>query len=244
MIRILHRFFGKKLLPAAWFSKSRKRRVAFSFIYGVFPALFSLLPFFSCSRTPPKIPFGSLRLVYFQGEEQREERYSFFILPDDDDGIEDLADLYLYHDREGLFWHLTSDDWVSFAIDQKTWIGSHSIAMMENEDLPRGQFRAVLVDKGGEKTERYFTFDAPEDPRFPFPLFTIENGIFTVDSGYPNHYLVCYDTEGNYISYLSLDRFLGALSELDLPANTRGLALWADDDEYFTAALTDVVRLQ
>ncbi|MDR2136512.1 MAG: hypothetical protein LBO76_07845, partial [Treponema sp.] len=46
--------------------------------------------FFSCSRAEPSIDFGFLDLVFYQGENGPEERFSFFVIPRDDDGVENL----------------------------------------------------------------------------------------------------------------------------------------------------------
>jgi hypothetical protein len=211
-------------------------------------ALFLLVLCFSasCSRTSPKINFGTLRLVYHNAGENdaAEEFFSFFVLPEDDDGLEDIEELYLYHDREGLVWHLTSEDWITLDIEGKTWIGSRQISMGDDEGLPRGQFRAVLVDKGGERSERNFTFDAPEDPRYPFPYFSVEYGRYSVNSKYPVHYLICYDEGGNYVMTQPLESQEGFLVDLSLPAGVSGLALWADDEEFLTSALTNIVSLR
>jgi hypothetical protein len=207
------------------------------------PALYF---FVSCSRTSPEISFGTLRLVYHasgQGD-AAEERFSFFVLPEDDDGLEDIADIYLYHDQDGLVWHITSDEWLTFDIDGKTWIGSRQISMVDGEGLPRGQFRAVLVDKGGERSERNFTFDAPEDPRYPFPYFSVEQGRYRFESNYPEHYLICYDGGGNYVTTQPIENPEGSVAELGLPSGVTGAALWADDEEYLTSALTDIVILR
>jgi hypothetical protein len=200
----------------------------------VFPAL-------SCSRAEPNIAFGTLRLVYFQGTQGPEERFSFFILPEDEDGDEDLADLYLYHDREGLCWHLTSEDWVVFRSEGQTWIGSRSIAMLDDAALPRGQFRAVLVDKGGEQSERLFSFDAPREARYSFPFLSISEGRYRIESEYPEHYFICYDGSGGFLKNVPVANLEGDLAELELPRETRAVALWDEDSEYFTSALTDVV---
>jgi hypothetical protein len=157
----------------------------------------------SCSRAEPNIAFGTLRLVYFQGEQGPEERFSFFIIPEDEDGDEDLADLYLYHDREGLCWHLTSDDWVTIQGEGQTWIGSRNIAMLDDAALPRGQFRAVLVDKGGEQNERLFSFDAPQEARHPFPFLYISDGRYRIESDYPEHFFICYDFVNFHITALN-----------------------------------------
>jgi hypothetical protein len=207
-------------------------------------ALFILVLAASCSRVEPRIAFGFIELVYYQDKNRPQERFSFFILPEDDEGLENLADLYLYHDREQLRWHISGEDWVSFEQDGKIWIGSRSIAIGEDEVLPRGQYRAVLVNKSGEKSERNFSFDAPEDPRFPFPALEISGGQYMVNSMYPSNRLVCFDDQGNYVHTANLSGLNGPLSELDLPANARTAALWAEDAQYFTSAYTNVVSVR
>ncbi|MDR3170015.1 MAG: hypothetical protein LBU17_00135 [Treponema sp.] len=206
--------------------------------------LCSLLVLFSCSESEPRIPYGIIRLVYYQGSAQPEERFSFFIIAEDDDGIENLDELYLYHDREGLRWLLSAEDWVSFEEEGTTWIGSRSIAMIENERLPRGQYRAVLVNKGGERTERTFSFDAPENPRYAFPTFTISEGHYTIGSKYPAHFLICYDGEGNFLKTIAVTTLEGTFSKLGLPSGAKTVALWAEDDEYYTAAFTNGIPIR
>ena len=208
------------------------------------PALFVSVGFFSCSRTAPRILYGFIELVYYQGKEKPEERYSFFILPEDDDGIENLAELYLYQDREGLRWHITSDDWVQYEEDGKTWVGSRSIAMTGDGILPRGQYRAVLINKGGESIERRFTFDGPDDPPYPFPFFSAGDGIYRIDSQYPVNQLVCYDQQGKAVQTLTVTELRGNIRDLRLSNNVRTAALWAEDPEYHISALTDAVAMR
>jgi len=210
----------------------------------IIPVLFILLWAVSCSRSEPKIAFGFIELVYYQEKDKPQERFSFFIIPEDEEGIENLADLYLYHDREQLRWHIKSEDWISYVQDGKTWIGTRSIAIGEDETLPRGQYRAVLVNKGGEKSERNFGFDAPEEPRFPFPSLEINGGQYTVISQYPGNRLVCYDEQGNYVYTANLTNLSGQVSELEIPSNARTAALWAEDTQYFTSAFTYVTPIR
>jgi hypothetical protein len=199
-----------------------------------------LVLLFSCSRTEPKISFGFLELVYYQSSAGTEERFTFFVLPEDDDGIENLAELHLRHDREGLRWVLRPEDWISFEEEGRIWIGSRSIAMIGNEGLPRGLYRAILINKGGEKTERTFAFDAPANSRFPFPVLRIDKDRYQVESQYPANKFICYDAQGNAIRVLSLTSLEGPLSSLGLPQDTRSIALWAEDSEYLSSAMTDL----
>ncbi|MDR1903451.1 MAG: hypothetical protein LBQ88_14390 [Treponema sp.] len=198
----------------------------------------------SCSNVEPRILYGSLELVYYETEGRPEERFNFFVIPEDDDGIENLAELYLYHDRDGLRWLISQDDWVSFQNENQTWIGSRNIAMIEGGALPRGQYRAVLINKGGEKTERFISFDAPEEPRFPFPSFTIAEGGYRLESRYPRNHFICYDAQGNFVRTIELNGREGSISALNLPSSARTAALWAEDAEYRTSALTDVLPIR
>ncbi|MCL2067882.1 MAG: hypothetical protein FWG99_10500 [Treponema sp.] len=198
--------------------------------------------FSSCSRAKPEITYGFIELVYYEGDTKPLERFSFFIIPNDEDGIENLGELYLYHDREQLRWHIKSEDWVSYAQDETIWIGTRSIAIQDNESLPRGQFRAVLVNKGGESTERNFSFDG--NMRFPFPTLDISGGRYIIDSRWPNNHLIYYDAEGNYISTATVRVLSGAVGTLNLPTSARTAALWVEDSEYSCSAFTNAVPLR
>jgi hypothetical protein len=198
----------------------------------------------ACSRSAPRIPYGVIQLVYYQGQGAPEERFSFFALAEDDDGIENLEYLYLYHDREGLRWQFSFEDWVSFDDNGKTWIGSRAIAMPDNESLPRGQYRVVLINKGGERTERTLAFDAPAEPRYLFPLFNVSEGNYTIESSYPSHSFICYDGEGNVTRTMNVQNLSGTIASLGLSSSVRALALWAEDAEYQTSALTDLIPIR
>ena len=210
----------------------------------LFAALLISALFFSCSRAEPKILYGFMELVYYSGRDAPEERYSFFILPEDDDGVENLDELYLYHDREGLRWLFTYNDWITHEEEGKTWIGTRSIAMRDNALLPRGLYRAVLVNKGGESTERNFAFDAPETAPYPFPTVNVVDGLYQINSQYPVNYFIAYDQEGNSIQTIRLSGEEGDISGLRLQRVARTLALWAEDPELHISALTDAVAIR
>jgi len=194
----------------------------------------------TCTRSEPKITFGFIKLVLYQGEDGPQEYFSFFIIPDDEDGYENLDELYLYHDKEQLRWHIKSDEWIRHTHEGRDWIGTRSIAVNDGS-LPRGVFRAVLVNKGGESSQQSFTYDG--SIRFPFPELEIENGIYTVKSQWPVNRLVCYDSSGNYTNTVDLPSLTGSISQLRLPSTARTAALWAEDESNFCSAFTDVVPL-
>ncbi|MDR0322303.1 MAG: hypothetical protein LBI28_12450 [Treponema sp.] len=194
----------------------------------------------SCTKSAPIITYGFLNLVLYQGDDGPQEHFSFFVIPEDEDGIENLDSLYLYHDREQLRWQIKSDDWVKFSSEGKDWIGTRSISAPEG-GLPRGLFRAVLVNKGGESSERTFTYDG--NARFPFPEIEISNGMYTINSQWTVNRLVCYDNSGNYLSTVNVDSLSGNVSQLRLPSSAGTVALWAEDEANFCSAFTNVVPI-
>jgi len=199
---------------------------------------------FSCSRSEPQILYGFMNLVYYQTAGRPEERFSFFVLAEDEGGVENLSELYLYNDRESLRWLFTSEDWITHEEDEKNWIGSRSIAMYAGASLPRGQYRAVLVNKSGEQTERRFTYDGPEASPYPFPVLTIEDGNYRIDSRYPANHLLCYDQQGRLVQTVIPALNEGSVSSLRLQSGVRLLALWAEDAEFHISALTEASALQ
>ena len=211
----------------------------------VFLTLCLLLGFFSCSREEPQIVFGFIELVYYSGiNDVPEERFTFFIIPEDDDGVDNLSELYLYHDRDGLSWLITSDDWIVHEEDGITWIGTRSIAMNENATLPRGQYRAVLINQGGESTERRFTFDGPDSPPYPFPGLTIAGGNYQIESEYPVNHFVGYDAQGRVVQTLTVSDHEGSVWNLRLSSSVRSVALWAEEPEFHISEFTSAVPLR
>ena len=200
--------------------------------------------FSSCSRTEPIIEYGFISLVYFKDRGEIKERFSFFVLVHDDDGIDNLDSLYLYNDFEQLRWDMQNPTWMTFNHNERTWIGSWHLSVMDNAKLPRGQYRAVLINKGGERTQRYLSFDAPEENRHPFPEFTITDGEYTATSSYPDNRLICYDLSGAFVATVKLPSLNGNIASLNLPSNARMGSLWAEDPLYFTSAVTDIISVR
>jgi len=216
--------------------KKNNMKILYISFFAVLIAAFGI----SCTRTEPQISFGFIKLVLYQGEETPQEHFSFFIIPSDDDGFENLDELYLYHDKEQLRWRIKNDEWIRHTHDGREWIGTRSITTNEGS-LPRGVFRAVLVNKGGESTERNITYDG--SARYPFPELEITRGEYTVKSEWPVNNLVCYDNSGNHVGTFRLQTLTGSTSQLRLPSSARTAALWAEDEANFCSAFTDVVPL-
>jgi hypothetical protein len=203
-----------------------------------------LAGFAACSRSAPTIAFSTMSLTYVEEDEGPFPSLGFFVIAADDDGYEDLAELRLYNDYAGLLWSFTPETWMRYDEAGNTWIGSRRIAMAGGEVFPSGQYRAVLIDKGGDRTERSFGFDVPSIPRHPFPKLTIADGRYTIVSEYPEHYFLCYNSEGSYRSSVKLESKTGELSSLRIGSDILSVAVWARDAAYSTSALTKMAAIR
>ena len=116
--------------------------------------------------------------------------------------------------------------------------------MFDDGQLPRGQYRAVLINKGGESTERKFTFDGPETPPYPFPDFSIGEGRYRTNSQFPQNRLVCYDQQGKIIQIVDVAEKEGNVRDLRLSSSIRTLALWAEEPIYRTSVITESVSVR
>jgi hypothetical protein len=185
-----------------------------------------------------------LKVVYQQVDGKVQAGFSFFIIANDEDGPEDLSELRLYNDAEGLMWLLTNENWTVLEDRGKTWVGSKMLVMSEGELLPSGQFRVNLVDKSGETGETTFGFDTPADSPHRFPTLSVSEENYSVRSTYPDNYLLMYYQDGSYRSLLKLANTEGALASLRLPSDVYGIALWADDSGKAVSALTNKVYIR
>ena len=193
----------------------------------------------ACSRAEPGISFWTMRFVYYEEENgTTTPRLAFFALVTDDDGPEDIAELRLYNDFEGLMWTLKPENWTLYQEEKQTWIGSHTISMAGSELFPSGQWRAVIIDKGGDFSERTFGFDVPKTSKYPMPKLTVNEGNWILESQYLEDHLICYDTAGVYLRTIRLHARAGTVSGLGLPPETHTVSYWGEDTESAIAVLT------
>jgi hypothetical protein len=199
----------------------------------------------ACTRAAPTIDFWNVKIVYQQNESGSVfSTLSFFVIANDPDGPEDLGELRLYNDTNDLMWLLTSKEWTLVEDRGKTWVGSKMFRMPEGESFPRGQYRAVISDKGGESSGKAFGFDAPRESVHKFPTFTITGESYTAVSTYPENYLMSYFEDGTFKSVTRLSEKQGFVSSLRLPTDVVFVALWGDDTVGASSALTNKINVR
>lgn len=154
-----------------------------------------------CSVNPPEFRTTSARLVVFatDGSGGRAERLSFFASVSDADGVADIDGLFLVHDESELCWSMSPDDWTLEEDGSTVWIGSNGLSVPSGRAMPRGAYRAVLVDKAGERDERSFSLSAPETSAYDLPTVSLAGTRVSVSSPYPTNTAFFLDSGDNVV---------------------------------------------
>jgi hypothetical protein len=168
---------------------------------GVLAVLLALAAAASCSSKPPELVSMSARViaVAVDADGNREERLSFFASVADGDGIGDIEYLFLVNDALELSWTLERNNWVQHEEGSSVWIGSNGLRAPAGT-IPRGQYRAVLVDSSGERVERAIMVSAPATGGYAFPSIKLGVDFVSVQSPYPVNTALFLDSGGNVVA--------------------------------------------
>jgi hypothetical protein len=138
----------------------------------------------SCTSKPPEIHRVLHQLNYVLDRETNRisQKLTLFIVPEDTDGMDDLAYLYLIHDEGELFWTLKKESWLTSESIGSLWIGSNSFCMPDDSDMPSGEYRILLMDLGGGTDESSFNLQASNVDRtlLSFPLSEVRDNTIHV----------------------------------------------------------------
>lgn len=148
------------------------------FIFGIFGIF--ILSGISCSGADPVIyQLETQMQAYWKYPYGFAERLLVQILADDEDGFDEIYEVYVIHDERELYWRANKDEWdIQTDRDDKDWIVLTNIISNTSDTLPRGTYRVVLMDYSGYRDERSFEIDAPIEnyTRNEFPVLSIQSG--------------------------------------------------------------------
>ena len=157
----------------------------------------------ACAGKPPEI-LRVLWQVTLVDDRELDAHYtavSLFIRPNDPDGFDDLAELYLINDAEELLWRLDPDTWQK-SVSGDSWIGSNGLVLPDGAPLPAGEYRLLLRDLGGESAEQSLQLPAvglAELERL-VPRVEVRAGEIRVQGRGLARQLWLYDARGNYLT--------------------------------------------
>jgi len=166
----------------------------------VLVALAVILSSAGCSVAPPEVmSLGARLVVQAAGPEGgKDERLSVFVSVSDKDGVDDIDYLYIVHDGSELCWSLGRDEWQRDEEGSSVWLGSNDLDA-PGATVPRGEYRVVIVDKAGERSERRFSLSAPETGAYDVPTVRLSGTGVVVSSPYPTNTAFFLDAGGNVV---------------------------------------------
>lgn len=134
---------------------------------------------------------------------------SLFLHVNDEDGIEDLESIYLIADVGELFWEIDKADWITDERQGEKWIGTNRLTMPSGDGFPSGDYRVVLVDKAGERSQSDLFISPIDGSVLPerFSRLSLTAGEARIgNGGGRRHILWFYNPAGELIkSYASAD---------------------------------------
>lgn len=159
--------------------------------------------FLSCSGEAPVVNelWWQLNIENNLQNGETGESLSFFIHGEDGDGQEDLESLYLINDDKQFYWTMESDDWSIKKEQNVTWIGRNGILAPGDGHFPEGNYRVLLIDRGGERAEKtfYLRNTIPDKKEWKKPEVLFDRTTLTVKTDNPLFQIWFYNEEGQFL---------------------------------------------
>lgn len=162
-----------------------------------------LFLFLSCSGEAPQVveTFHQLNLINDPATGTTYESLSLFIHGEDEDGEDDLEQIYLIYDDLHFFWNISSSQWSILKDQGVRWIGFNNILAPGEGRFPEGDYRVLLMDIGGERDEKsfYLRNNIPLVDDLTFPEITFDNNNLSVTSDYRKFQVWFYGDEEQFL---------------------------------------------
>lgn len=166
----------------------------------------ALILILGCGNSPPEILQSSWQLTLVEPSEAEDcngisrEELSLFVLADDKDGPDEVEYLYLIQEEEELFWVFDSDNWEEVPVGSDVWLGQSSLRMPQGSTFPRKNYRLLVIDKSGQRSEKEIFLAVKSGPDPVFPSGRVEGDYFLLESPHGIHTLRVYNRDGMIIN--------------------------------------------
>jgi len=175
-------------------------------------ALAALFLFGACTSGPPEI----LRLEWTLDSRPGEggsgyESLTLFANVRDPDGIDDLEALWVLDDSSERYWSLGPSSWVKKNSGDDVWIGSSNLCLPDRSPLSRRPWRVVVSDLSGNRGSLDFRIEEETREMPALPRLALSEGAYTLESFWPENYLVAYDGAGAVLRSVTLQAKAGRL---------------------------------
>ena len=157
---------------------------------------------FACSGEAPKLQQTDWMINYTFDEttKTRYEELALYLLLEDADGNDDIAEVYLINDSYELCWHMSKENWNQQKTGNSLWIGCNRLLPLEGV-FPEGEYRLLIRDQGGEETESRIFIPANRLSLegINFPEVVSKMNSVSIKGSYSNYLIWFYDSDGNLI---------------------------------------------
>jgi hypothetical protein len=171
----------------------------------------------ACGVEPPKLISVEWRLEQRPATEGAWESLSVFANLGSGDPERDIESIAVVNDASGLSWKLQDGSWTLRKEGGDTWLGGAGLAGDGYAPLPRGEYRVVATDLGGQRSESTFTVTGAFS-KTPLPSVRVNAGKVRVDSAWPETLLLAYDGAGSLVNAKEVGTGEQALAGLFKPA--------------------------
>lgn len=182
----------------------------------------------ACGSKLPEITAVEWRIEMRPAKLGAYESLSVFATIQDDNGIDDIQELWVVQDHERLAWELSGANWTKRSEGSDTWLGAAALVRADYRPLPRGDYRLVAIDAAGDRTEKNFSIQG-SFPGLAPPSLSRSNDKLTVSSVWPETLVLAFDAAGQLLSSRPAPQAASSLEELfgaDTAVKTRELAAY------------------
>jgi hypothetical protein len=153
-----------------------------------------------CGGKPPEISVVEWRLETRPAESgPAYESLSVFASLKDENGLDNIVELWVLHDDSALAWKLTNADWIKATEGGDDWIGGSSLTTPELAGMPRGGYRLIAIDAAGQRAEKEFRVSGSfPDKKAPSVSYSGEK--LTIGSPWPETLALAFDGTGALIA--------------------------------------------
>jgi len=199
----------------------------------------------ACGSKQPEIAALEWRLESRPAEAGSDyESLSVFATIRDDDGLDNILELWVVNDDSAQAWKLTDADWIKVAEGADTWIGASALATPELAGMPRGPYRLVAIDAAGQRVEREFRVSG-SFPDKKAPVAAFSGGRLSISSAWPETLALAFDGTGLLIASPGASAQPSSLVDSfgpDLAARTAEVGAYGYDPSLRMGAFSKRVR--
>jgi hypothetical protein len=172
------------------------------------------------------------------------ESLSAFASVKDEDGIDNIDQVWVLNDDSAYAWEFTDADWVKATEGGDTWIGASALATPELASMPRGDYRFIVIDAAGQRSEKAFRVSGSFPDR-KAPSVSFSRGRLTIGTSWPETLALAFDGAGALLASPGAPAAASSLADAfgkDVAARTAQVAAYGYDPELRMGAFSERIK--